>query len=95
MYIISVGNKQSSKDKEMLTKDIVKGTKILMSNGWEATTWGSARATTTVCEVEGFSKEAGSVYTHDIVARKEDGKWLYDIEYSKGQLNCKKMASRM
>ena len=77
----------------MLTKDIKKGSMVALRNGWKAKTLGSARNTSTFCEVYGLYTESGSVYSHDIVAVEVDGQWVADIEYSKGQLKCKAMDS--
>jgi hypothetical protein len=41
--------------------------------------------------VEGDYTEAGSIYSHDIVARQDNGSWIHDIEYTDSQLNCRKM----
>lgn len=80
----------------MKTSELKKGTRVQLANGWEADTLGSARGTTTVCQVHGLCDEAGSVYTHDIVAYKdEQGNWRNDLEYSLGQLKCKKMVKSM
>lgn len=80
----------------MKTSEIKKGTKVQLANGWKAKTMGSARNTTTVCEVYGFETECGSVYTHDIVGYwDEQGNYKTDLEYSKGQIKCKEMASSM
>jgi len=74
----------------MLTKDLKKGTMVQLRNGWKAKTMGSARNSTTVCEVYGFVTECGSVYTHDIVGYVDDaGNYKADLEYSKGQLKCR------
>jgi hypothetical protein len=80
----------------MFSKDLKKGDRVLLKNGWEATIKGSARGTTTLCEVYGFETELGSVYTHDIDARQiAPGLWVRDIELTKSQIACQKMASSM
>jgi len=76
----------------MLTKEIKKGTKVKLRNGWEAKTLESARKTTCLCEVYGFVTECGSVYSHDIVAvLDENDHWAPVTEYTPGQLKCKKV----
>ena len=80
----------------MLTKDLKKGTMIQLRNGWKAKTMGSARGTTCVCEVYGFCTEAGSIYSHDIIGYwDESSNYHADLEYSPGQLKCKKMTKAM
>jgi hypothetical protein len=76
----------------MLTKEIKKGTRVLLRNGWEAETLESARKTTVLCEVYGFCTECGSVYGHDIVAVIDvDGHRIPVTEWTPGQMKCKAM----
>ena len=80
----------------MLTKDLKKGTRITQRNGWEAKIVGSARGTTTLCEVYGFCTEMGSIYTHDMTGYyDEQGNYKTDIEFTKSQLKCKEMTRSM
>jgi len=45
--------------------------------------------------VERDNEEAGSVYSHDIVAYKdEQNKWQTDIEYTKSQIALKKQVGK-
>lgn len=77
----------------MKTSEIKKGTRVILRNGFEAKTLESARKTTCLCEVYGIVTEAGSVYSHDIVGyQNEEGNWCSDVEYSKSQMSCQKMA---
>ena len=77
----------------MLTKELKKETRVLLRNGWEAKTLGSARGTTTLCEVYGIVTEMGSVYSHDIVKyQNENGGWDVISGYQPCQLKCRKMA---
>ena len=97
MYIICVGerNKQT-KGFQMFSKDLKKGDRVLLKNGWEATIKGSASGTTTLCEVYGYETEIGSVYTHDIEAHQVSGLcWVRDIELTKSQIKCQQMANAM
>jgi hypothetical protein len=86
----------------MLTKDFwnakeKKGMKVLLRNGFRADVAGSARGNTTLCNVYGLFNEMGSVYTHDIVAYQDPttGDWKRDIEFTKSQENCRRMAASM
>jgi hypothetical protein len=80
----------------MKTNDLKKDSKILLRNGWKATLLDNKKGNIRMAEVEGFVKEAGSVYAHDIVARyhdvpmSENGSWIHDIEYTDSQLDCQK-----
>ena len=51
----------------MKTNDIKKGMRIQMRNGWYGTMYDNAKGNIRMCEIEGFEKEIGSVYSHDIV----------------------------
>jgi hypothetical protein len=74
----------------MKTNELKTGVRIKLRNGWEATIKDNMRGNTRVCEVYGDFTETGSVYSHDIVAYKDnDGNWHEDIEYTKSQLQCK------
>lgn len=79
----------------MKTNDMKKGTKVKLANGWEATVEDNLKGNTRMCTVYGLHTEMGSVYSHDIVAYKVDGDWKTDIEYSKSQLQCKKMSESL
>lgn len=74
----------------MHIKDVKKGDRVLLRNGWEAKTLESARKTTVLCEVYGYCTECGSVYGHDIVrVVNEKGYWEDVTEYTPGQIRCK------
>lgn len=51
----------------MKTNDLKKGDRIQLRNGWFATMADNARGDTRMADVEGFCREIGSVYSHDIV----------------------------
>jgi hypothetical protein len=82
----------------MKTNDIKKGMRILLNNGWEGTMWDNMRGNTRVAEVEGYFTEAGSVYSHDIVACKPnpdtDEVWT-PVEHTKAQLKLRKQVDDM
>lgn len=74
----------------MKTNEMKKGTRVMLRNGWEADVMDNMRGNTRVCMVYGFETEAGSVYSHDIVAYKDsDGNWRNDVEYTPSQLKLK------
>ena len=74
-----------------------KGYRVMQRNGWEADVLGSARGTTTVCQVYGFETECGSIFSHDIIGYKDKvtGDWKYDLEYTPGQIKCREMVRSM
>jgi hypothetical protein len=78
----------------MQTKDIKKGSRVQLRNGYTADTLGSARGHTTMCKVYGIVTEMGSVYTTDIEFVKVDGVFQ-NVEYSEGQLKAQRARSRM
>ena len=58
-------------------RDLVKGLRVRLANGWEATLLDSQRnASTRLCEVYGFVTESGSVYARDIAQVRIAGEWL-------------------
>ena len=75
----------------MKTNELKKGTRIQLRNGWKATLLDNLKGNTRCAMVEGDYTEAGSIYSHDIVARQDNGSWIHDIEYTDSQLNCRKM----
>jgi hypothetical protein len=76
----------------MKTNDLKKGTRILLANDWEADLWDNQRGNTRIANVFGIETEAGSVYSHDIVAYKLKGdtEWRRDIEYTPAQEKLRK-----
>lgn len=80
----------------MKTNDLKKGTRVMLRNGWEADVMDNMRGNTRVCMVYGFETEAGSVYSHDIVAYKDErSTWQTNIEYTKSQIALKKQLAEM
>lgn len=57
-------------------KDIRKGTRIVLKNGWEADVLDNlTNRQTRMCKVYGTYTEMGSVYTSDIVQAHVGGYW--------------------
>lgn len=75
------------------TNDIKKGTRIQLRNGWFATMADNMRGNRRMAEVEGFFTEIGSVYSHDIMRAKIDGKWV-EVEHTKSQLKLKESVAQ-
>ena len=88
----------------MKTNEIKKGMRVKLSASasmgemprWEGEMWDNMRGNTRVVNVEGFFTEAGSVYSHDIIACKPtpDSEWI-PIEYTKSQIDCKNRVAEM
>lgn len=76
----------------MKTNDLKKGVVVLLRNGWQAVLLDNKKGNTRLAEVDGFCKESGSIYSHDIVAHMPENQWVYDIEYTTSQIACKAMA---
>lgn len=76
------------------TNDLKSGTRILLACGWYATLKDNKKGNTRVADVEGFYREIGSVYSHDIVRAQVDGQWV-QVEHTPEQLNLKKMVEHM
>jgi hypothetical protein len=74
----------------MLSKDIKKGMRVRMANGWYGTMMDNMRGTTRVVEVEGFYTETGSVYSYDIVVAQTPTGWEA-VEHTEKEIQCKKM----
>lgn len=68
----------------MFTNDLKKGDRVKLRNGWYATVEDNKKGNTRVCTVEGIYTEMGSVYSHDIVAKIEDGE-EFAIEHTEAQ----------
>ena len=79
----------------MLTKEITKGSRVKLANGWEAETLESARKSAVLCKVFGYETECGSVYGHDIVGVQVDGAWVPVTGYQPCQIKCKELNARM
>ena len=79
----------------MLTNQLKKGDRILMSSGWYGTIMDNLKGNTRMVDVEGFYRETGSVYSHDILFKiQEDGTQL-KVEHTKKQLDLKKQVEAM
>ena len=73
----------------MKTNDLKKGNRVRLANGWEAEIADNLKGNIRLCTVFGFCTEMGSVYSHDIVAAKDEhGNWQW-IEHTPAQLELK------
>ena len=81
----------------MKTNDIKKGMRIQMRNGWFGTMCDNAKGNIRMCEIEGFEKEIGSVYSHDIesVCKGKDTWYNWElVEHTPEQIKMRQMVER-
>ena len=85
----------------MKTNDIKKGTRIRLRNGWYGTMMDNMRGNTRVVDVEGYERETGSVYSHDILQALipiEGSALMGDVvnlEHTPAQLRLRKQMEAM
>ena len=81
----------------MLTNDMKKGqTGVMRGTHWPFTIWDNAKGLIRVAEVEGFCKEAGSIYTFDILYLNMPDGSREQVEFTPAQeRQAKKIAQRM
>ncbi len=78
------------------TNELKKGTWIMLRNGWKAELWDNMKGNTRVANVYGDFTEAGSVYSHDIMAwGRGPGQIIHPVEHTKAQLKLKKKVEAM
>jgi hypothetical protein len=69
-------------------KDVKKGTKVILRNGWKATIEDNkTNSQTRVATVYGDYTEMGSVYSTDIVEAMFDGLWFV-VQHTPAQLKA-------
>jgi hypothetical protein len=78
----------------MLTKEIKKGDRIQMRNGWYGTILDNKSSTIRMAEIEGTFTEMGSVYSFDIAYVLKHGQKV-PVEYSAKELQVKTMNERI
>lgn len=72
----------------MKTNDIKKGMRVQLTNGWYGTMKDNARGNTRMVEVDGFFKEIGSVYAHDIAVVLTASGWV-PVYHTDAQMNLR------
>lgn len=71
------------------TNELKKGTRIqLADSGWYATLADNLKGNTRLADVEGFEREIGSVYAHDITRALVNDVWV-EVEHTPAQLELK------
>jgi hypothetical protein len=77
----------------MRTNDIKKGARVKLRCGWYGTMADNMKGNTRMVDVEGFEREIGSVYSHDIVEVIEGGT-PFRVEHTPAQLKLKALVER-
>jgi hypothetical protein len=72
------------------TNDLKKGTRVRLTNGWEATLLDNTKGNIRLMRVEGNYTEVGSEYAHKIAEALVGGAWV-KVEHTQKQLDVKKM----
>lgn len=82
--------------KTVKTNDIKKGAEVFMSSLWFGVMADNMRGNTRVVNVFGFSEEAGSVYSHNILLVKdaEVDVW-YRVDHTDSQIKLKERVEGM
>lgn len=81
-----------NKEYTLKTNDLKRGDIVRLRNGWKATIEDNMKGNTRLAMVDGFVRELGSVYSHDIViAVRADG--VYNIEHTPKQIALRNMVS--
>ena len=73
----------------MLTKELVKGQRVRLRNGWEAELTRKPGATTAEAKVFGHYTEIGSVYCHDIMYARDGEGFDRPVEHTPAQVRCR------
>ena len=81
-------------DRLIVTNDLRKGHRVRLRNGWFATVMDNARGNIRMCDVEGFEREIGSVYSHDIVL-VFDGDRTVPVQHTPKQLNLRRQVGAL
>ena len=69
----------------MKTNDLKNGDRIQLRNGWYATIMDNKKGNVRMADVEGISREIGSVYAHDIITYLNPGVAPINIEHTPAQ----------
>lgn len=78
----------------MKTNDLKRGSRVLLTNGWEADIMDNMKGQTRLARVFGFETEIGSVYSHDIKSVKIGDEW-FPIEHTDTQVKLKEQLNRI
>ena len=78
----------------MKTNDLKRGSRVLLTNGWEADIMDNMKGQTRLAKVYGDFTDVGSVYSHDIKSVKIGDDW-FPIEHTEAQLKLKQQLDRI
>jgi len=74
------------------TNDLKKGDVVRLRNGWMASIEDNMKGNTRLAMVDGYERELGSVYAHDIImCIRSDG--VYSIEHTPKQITMRDLVS--
>jgi hypothetical protein len=78
----------------MKTNDLKRGSRVLLTNGWEADIMDNMKGQTRLAKVYGDFTDIGSVYSHDIKSVKIGEDW-FPIEHTDTQLKLKEQLKKI
>ncbi len=78
----------------MKTNDLKRGSRVLLTNGWEADIMDNMKGQTRLAKVYGLCTDIGSVYSHDIKSVKIGEDW-FPIEHTDTQLKLKEQLKKI
>jgi hypothetical protein len=71
------------------TNDLKKGDRVQLRSGWYATVMDNMKGNIRMLDVEGFSRETGSAYAHDIVLKINKSGINEAIEHTEAQIKLR------
>ena len=78
----------------MKTNDLKRGSRVLLTNGWQADIMDNMKGQTRMARVYGDYTEMGSVYSHDIKSVKIGDEW-FPIEHTDTQVKLKEQLTKI
>ena len=76
----------------MTTNELKSGTVVKLANGWLAKLMDNKKGNIRLAEVDGFVREMGSVYSHDIVAHLDpESGGFAPVDHTPAQVRLRRM----
>ena len=75
----------------MTTNDLKKGTRVKLSNGWDATLLDNRKGKIRLAEVEGIVTECGSIYASDIIGYYDANNIFYSLNFKASMESASKL----
>ena len=79
----------------IITNELKKGDMVRLRNGFKARVEDNKRGNIRLCTVFGDFTEIGSVYSHNIMVKLNDGGYDVPVLHTPKQLECKALCSSM